>query len=246
MQDISMFDIAVIAITVLLGLKGLFRGLIKEAFGLIGIVGGIFIASRASKEIGDLIAPILALESESTIKLLGFIVGLIGFWIIVYLIGMVLSKISSMSGLGVFDRILGFIFGAGKIFLILSIIVYALSQVNAFKEKLEKNFGKTMSYPILIQTGGYIIKLDTAGLTSKIEKGVDSAVKTSKEAISEIAKEEIEKQVNETMNEKKEALGEVEKEVEKSVKETTTEIKKEVKEIVETKVNEATSETTNK
>ena len=44
MQDFSLFDLIIIAITLLLGLKGLFRGLVKEVFGLLGIVGAIFVA----------------------------------------------------------------------------------------------------------------------------------------------------------------------------------------------------------
>ncbi|XPV54343.1 MAG: CvpA family protein [Halarcobacter ebronensis] len=82
MQEFTAFDIIILSITVLLGLKGLMKGFIKEVFGLVGIIGGIFVASRLSENIGGIIAPILALENGSTIKLIGFIVGLIGFWII--------------------------------------------------------------------------------------------------------------------------------------------------------------------
>jgi len=143
MQDISIFDIVIVSITVLLGLKGLFRGFIKEVFGLIGIVGGIFVASRAATDIGEYISPLLALENESSIKLVGFIAGLIGFWVVMYIVGLILSKMSSMSGLGIIDRTFGFIFGAGKVFLIVSRIIYALSKVKVFKDKLKTNFSYT-------------------------------------------------------------------------------------------------------
>jgi len=75
MQDLNIFDIVIIGITLVLGLKGLFRGLIKEVFGIVGIIGAIFVASRTAADIGNVIAPFLALENESTIKLIGFIVG---------------------------------------------------------------------------------------------------------------------------------------------------------------------------
>ena len=93
MQDFTIFDIVIVSITVLLGLKGLLRGFIKEVFGLVGIVGGIFVASRMAGEIGNVIAPILALENQATIKLIGFVIGLVGFWAAVYLLGIILSKI---------------------------------------------------------------------------------------------------------------------------------------------------------
>ena len=107
MQDLNIFDMVIIGITLILGLKGLFRGLIKEVFGIIGIIGAIFVASRVSVDIGNLIAPFLALENQTTIKLIGFVVGLIGFWIAVYVLGVIVSKIFSASGLGLFDRIFG-------------------------------------------------------------------------------------------------------------------------------------------
>jgi membrane protein required for colicin V production len=249
MQDISMFDIIIVAITFLLGLKGLFRGFIKEVFGLIGIVGGIFVASRAAKDIGDLIAPLLALDNESTIKLIGFIAGLVGFWIIIYLIGMILSKMSSMSGLGIIDRIFGFIFGAGKVFLIVSIIVYALSQVNVFKEKLETNFGKTVTYPLLLDVGAYIIKLDLAKTTTAVEKSVDEAVKASKEAVSEVTKEVIKEKTEEVIEavkqNSKEIAAEVKQTVEQSVETVSKEVKQkaiEVEKVVDKEIKEAKEE----
>lgn len=223
MQEFTTFDIVIVAITVLLGLKGLFRGFIKEVFGLVGIVGGIFVASRLSDTVGNYIKPILNLENNATISLLGFIVGLIGFWLIVYLLGVILSKVTSMSGLGVFDRILGFAFGAAKIFFIFAIIAYALYQVETFKKTLDEQFKNSTVFPLLVKTGSYIMKLDTAQFTNKIEKGVDVIVpkkendtKTTTEKIEqtvqevkqsvedtakEIAKEEIKKEVIDTSKE---------------------------------------------
>ena len=112
MQDFAIFDLIILRITLILGLKGLFRGLIKEVFGIIGIIGAIFVASRISKETGDLLAPILVLDNPATIKLIGFITALVAVWIVVYTAGIIVSKIFSASGLGVVDRTFGFIFGA--------------------------------------------------------------------------------------------------------------------------------------
>ena len=249
MQDISIFDIVIVAITFLLGLKGLFRGFIKEVFGLIGIVGGIFVASRASKDIGDLIAPALALDNESSIKLIGFIAGLIGFWIIIYLIGMILSKMSSLSGLGIIDRVFGFIFGAGKVFLIISIIVYALSQVQAFKTKLESNFANTVTYPLLVDVGAYIIKLDISKATTKVEQTVDIAVEASKEAVKDVTKEMIEqkteKMIEAVQETSKEMATEVKQKVEETIQSATDEVKEkiiETEKVVDREIKEAEEE----
>lgn len=233
MQEFTIFDMVVLGITLVLGLKGLFRGLIKEVFGIIGIIGAIFVASRVSKDIGDLVAPFLALENETTIKLIGFIAALIGFWAIVYFLGIIVSKIFSASGLGIFDRIFGFIFGASKIFLIFSVIAYAMYQVESFKKAIDEKTKGSMVMPHLLSVGSFIIKLDTSAITQKIDKTVDSVVETAKEATNtqEIEKttSEVKTSIENKVNEVKETIKE---EVVKQVEEQIDNAKQKAQDIV--------------
>ncbi len=229
MQDFSIFDLIIIAITLLLGLKGLFRGFIKEVFGLLGIVGAIFVASRISKELGDLIAPVLVLENEATIQLIGFIAALVIVWLIIYSAGVVVSKIFSASGLGVVDRIFGFIFGALKIFLIFSVIAYALYQVASFKKVIDEKFANSIVMPHLISVGGVIIKIDTTAFTQKLDKAVDS-VKPSE--MIEDAKKTIEENINET---KKAVEGNIKEQVTDSLEEKFKDVTKELSNTEENK-----------
>ena len=220
MQSFAIFDLIILSITLILGLKGLFRGLIKEVFGIIGIIGAIFVASRISKEIGDLIAPILVLENEATIKLIGFVVALVAVWLVVYSAGVIVSKIFAASGLGIVDRIFGFVFGAAKIFLIFSVIAYALYQVQSFKKVIDEKFADSIVMPHLVSVGSYIIKLDTATITNSIDKVVDGA-KDSASAIEETTNN-IKDGVESTVNGVKDAVEEeVVQKVEEQIQETT-------------------------
>ncbi|MCP4969616.1 MAG: CvpA family protein [Arcobacter sp.] len=222
MQDFTIFDMVIVSITVLLGLKGLLRGFIKEVFGLVGIVGGIFVGSRIALDIGNIIAPILALENNATIKLLGFVLGVIGFWAIIYILGIILSKIFSASGLGLFDRILGFVFGSAKIFLIFSVIAYALYQVTSFKSLMDKKVSNAIVFPILLETGGFIIKLDASDFTRKIEEQFSKEEKTTNN--SEITKDKtLTEEVKNTVNEIKKTTTESTKTVVDSLKKTVHE-----------------------
>lgn len=197
MENISIFDIIVISLIVILGLKGLFRGLTKELFGLIGIVGGVFIASRLAKNVGEIANSIIPVDNESTILLIGFIITLILFWIIAYVLGVVLEKVFSASGLGVFDRLLGFVFGAGKIFLLFAIIAYALSNVKMINDNLQPKLKDSMVFPMLVETGSYIIKLDTSNMQQEVSKKFESAVKSAKDSLEELSKEELAKRAEE-------------------------------------------------
>lgn len=226
MQDFSIFDLVVIAITLLLGLKGLFRGFIKEVFGIIGIIGAIFVASRISKDVADVIAPILAIQSEATLKLVGFIIALVGFWLIVYTVGIVISKIFSASGLGIVDRIFGFLFGASKIFLIFAVIAYSLYQVQSFKKLMNEKLAKSIILPHLVSVGSYIIQIDTSAITNSLDNAVNSA-KTNE--IIEETKNSMKQNIESTTNSVKEAVEEeVINKVEEKIEETTSNTKEQL------------------
>ncbi len=203
MQNLHIFDIVIVSLSVLLGLKGILRGFIKEVFALAGIVGGIFVGTRLAPEIGKEIAPILALENQATINIVGLIIGLVAFWAVLYVIGIIISKIFSASGLGIFDRIMGFIFGTAKIFLIFSITIFLLFQVNSFKSLLTKHVGGAVTFPILLDIGSNIAKIDFIELAKKVEEKV---APTKKEDVIEedpdlIEKKSFSKEVSDTVKE---------------------------------------------
>lgn len=193
MENINFFDVIVITLIIILGLKGLFRGFIKELFALIGIIGGVFIASRLAKNVGEIVNSIIPIDNEHTILLVGFIVAIVVFWLIAYLLGIVLQKVFSVSGLGIFDRVFGFLFGAGKIFLLFSVIAYAASQVKMINDNIELKMKDSIVYPILKSSGSYIIKLDTTNLQNQVSDKFNGVVESAKQTLKEASKQELEK-----------------------------------------------------
>jgi len=187
LENINYFDVIVIALIVMLGLKGLFRGFVKEIFALIGLVAGVYIASRNAEFTGHLISDnLLPIDGNNTLMLVGFVITLVVVWIIAYILGGLVSKIFAASGLGIFDRLLGFVFGAGKVFFILAIIVFAVSQIQIINAKLQENTKNSIMYPLLKQAGEVIIKIDPVEVQKDIEKNIDDVVKTTQETIEEI------------------------------------------------------------
>ncbi|MCT7626092.1 CvpA family protein [Aliarcobacter butzleri] len=224
MQNIAIFDLVIITITLLLGLKGLFRGIIKEIFGIIGIIGAIFVASRISTQTGELIAPVLVLENQATIKLIGFVIALVIVWLIAYSAGVVVSKIFSASGLGIIDRFFGFLFGMAKVFLIFSVIAYALYQVNSFKKVIDEQFKTSILMPYLLDVGSVIIKLDTTALTNNIDKAIETVTDTP--STIQNTTQEIKQEVDSTLNNVQEVVEDgVKDAVEEEVKTTKDKLK---------------------
>jgi membrane protein required for colicin V production len=179
MENVSLLDLVSIALILFLGIKGFFRGFMKETFGLIGIIGGIYVASRYAQPLGEYLdVNFLHLQNKASLYLIGFIAALIAFWLVAVMIGSLLGKLVASSGLGVIDRVLGFAVGGAKVFLIFSIIVYVLSSIPMLKPSIENVFKGSMMYPIFTKVGAQIVKLDPAQLA---EQGNDIMTESESE-----------------------------------------------------------------
>ena len=161
MIDFNYFDVTIAAIILILGIKGFMQGFIKEVFGLLGLVGGVYLASRFAETAATFIDQnLLHLEDTNILKLIGFLAVLLVVWMLASMLGAVFSKLSSESGLGLINRILGFIVGGGKYFLIFALIVTALSNVKLVQDNLEPYFESSILYPYLQEVGSYLMGMD--------------------------------------------------------------------------------------
>ena len=165
MMDFNYFDVTIAAIVLILGIKGFMNGFIKEVFGLVGLVGGVYLASgMADKAAAFIDTNFIHLENPSLLKLIGFLAVLILVWSAATILGSIFSKLTSQSGLGFINRLFGFIAGGGKYFLIFALIVTALSNVTLVKDNLEKYVKDSVLYPYLREAGSYLIHLDPADI----------------------------------------------------------------------------------
>jgi membrane protein required for colicin V production len=180
MMDFNYFDVTISAIILILGIKGFMQGFIKEIFGLLGLVGGVYFASRLSDKAAAFIdTNFLHLENPSLLKLIGFLAILIVIWLGATVLGSILSKLTSESGLGFLNRLFGFIAGGGKYFLIFALIVTALSNVTLVKDNLEKYVSDSMLYPYLKEAGSYLINLDTSAMGLTVSDTTEVVKETS-------------------------------------------------------------------
>jgi len=165
----SMYDAVIIAITLLLAIKGFFNGFLKEIAGLVGIIGGLYLAALYYHYAGVYINDhLITIKNSSAIDLIGFISVFLGFWIFAVFVGFLLSKILKLSSLGIIDRILGLIFSAAKFFLLVSIIVALLYKVDFIKEKMQKIYFDSRLMPIMVKIGDKIININP----KEIEKNI--------------------------------------------------------------------------
>jgi len=205
-MELNYFDLVVGIIILLLGLKGIINGFFKELFGLIGIIGGIFIASRLGDSIGGLISDmIFKFESDAAVSFVGFIATLIIFWAAMIILGMVLTKMSKVSGLGPVDKLFGFVVGSGKFFLIGAVITYAVYNIQAIRVNLEPAMKTSFLFPVMVEVGSFVMHIDPAEMSQDLNDTIDEGVKATQEQIS-ATKDAVTASVDKTLDESAEKI----------------------------------------
>ncbi|MGE4295220.1 MAG: CvpA family protein [Campylobacterales bacterium] len=192
-MDFHYLDIVVLILIVILGLKGAFRGFIREFFGMAGIVAGVWLGSRFALEAGSWAAGHMeSVQSEGVMKLAGFAIVFLAVWLGLTLVGSLLSTRAKNSEEG-FGTRLNMAGGAGigalKVFLIFSVIAYAFGSTEQIKRWANENLGSSALYPVLFATGSYLIKLD---LQEKTQSITDSVKQSAQQAAGEMAQNLIE------------------------------------------------------
>lgn len=172
-MEFNSFDVIVSILVLFLGLKGILNGFFKEFFGLVGIIGGIFVASRAGEDVGQIISDsLLKFQSHAAISFTGFLVTLAAFWLFMVGVGAIFKKLSLVSGLGIVDKILGFFLSAGKFFLIAGVILYATYNIKAIRPNIDTIMDGSVLFDVLVSTGGFIMKLDPVELSTQVGEAV--------------------------------------------------------------------------
>ena len=170
-MDFNYFDLGIISIILILAIKGFIQGFIKELFGLLGLVGGVLLAVKYAKEMSKVISEnLIALDDKSLLTMLGFLSILIIVWVVSILVGTIISKLTDISGMGFINRFFGFIIGGGKYFIIFSLIITAFSNVKFAKDNLKKYTDKSIVYRYLVDSGTYLLNLDTSFLNELAPK----------------------------------------------------------------------------
>ena len=121
---------------------------------------------------------------------------------------MAFKHLTLLSGLGPFDKILGFVFGASKFFFIAAVIAHAAYSIKAIKSTLDDTSLKnSILFPILTQTGSYIMKLDPVG----ISKDINATAVSLKDKANEIVDKSTQGIADDTIKQLKDSMPNMEK-----------------------------------
>lgn len=201
-------DLILIIIIVVIGLRGFYNGFVNEVSGVLGIVLGVFFASRFASVMGEWItASVYDFKTPSIATLIGFVIILAVIWVAFLIVGVILSKFIKITDFSIIDKTLGFIFSCCKIFLIIGFILYAGSKpkfMQNFNIYLEQN---SKIYSMMHKISGAILKIPSVQETlngtkqlsnkaqedgsQKLQKAIDNTTEKLQDSVKKNTEETI-------------------------------------------------------
>ncbi|MGB0892744.1 MAG: CvpA family protein [Flavobacteriaceae bacterium] len=123
------FDIVIAALLLFGFIRGLMKGLFVEVASLVALITGVYGSIHFSYFVGDWLQDSVDWE-EKYISLTAFAATFIIIIITISLAGKLLTKIADFAALGIINKVLGGVFGALKIGLILSVVFIFFGKMN--------------------------------------------------------------------------------------------------------------------
>jgi len=167
----NIFDVVIVVLIVLLSLKGLFSGFKREFLSSLGLIGGIFTASYFHKTVANYIfSNITDTISIKVLNLISLITIFILFYIFIKLLSKAISIISSNNKISATSRLSGMVVKLATLFFILSLVTYAISTKKSISKKIKDTTNTSKLYPLLKNTGAYILNMHVASNTSNAKQ----------------------------------------------------------------------------
>ena len=125
----NIFDIVIAALLIFGFVRGVMKGLFVEVASLAALIGGVYGAIHFSYFIGDFLKEAVSWDQEY-VSLAAFAGTFITIIVTIALLGKMLTKLADFAALGIINKILGGVFGAIKIGLILSVVFIFFGKMN--------------------------------------------------------------------------------------------------------------------
>ncbi len=122
-------DIIIAALLIFGFARGLWKGLFVEVASLVALIAGIYGAIHFSFFIANLMSNYVSWEARY-MTIVSFAITFLIIVVVIALLGKALTKIADFASLGLFNKILGGVFGMLKTAVILSIVLLIFSKLN--------------------------------------------------------------------------------------------------------------------
>ena len=179
----NIFDIVVIALILLLSIKGLLSGFTKELFSAIGLIGGLYAATLFNTDAAQyLYSNVTDALSVPVLKLIATVVIFFVVWYLASLIGKGLSLIGDSEFISTTSRLAGMFVKMVTLFLIFSLITFALSTKPQVSERFKDTLSQSKLYPLLRDTGAAILNISLPAVGATVDTNSTATEQNSTQA----------------------------------------------------------------
>ena len=184
----NFIDIIISIFVLVFAYKGLKRGLIKELISLLSLILGIYIAINFSFLLEDYLSKKLS-KYEEFVSIISFTMVFLIVFLSLKTAGFLFKKLVKSLQIGFLDKLLGLLFGASKIALILSFLLFEIQHLsNTFGNVIpKKEIQKSILYKPVYNIVPTILPVakEKKKWTRKLKKTINKAVKDVEDLISE-------------------------------------------------------------
>lgn len=148
----NVLDIVIIGVLVIPAITGLFKGMVRTVFGLMGLVGGVLLSIVFARPLGLQIGNLLGITDYFIGKLAAFILIFLASALIGYFGGIAFKRLFSAANLGWLDRLLGGLLGLGQGIVIATAILIVIYLIPGTRPWLNESTFSKASARIVVET----------------------------------------------------------------------------------------------
>ena len=134
-------------------IEGLAKGLIKQVFGILGVVLACYVAYRFTDVAADYIVQWFGWNGDG-LRIVAFLATFIAVVVVVRLVGHILEKLIKIILLGWLNRLAGILFGWIKWNIILAVLMHVLHLIESYTPFLpDRALEASVFYPLILKFG---------------------------------------------------------------------------------------------
>ena len=135
-------------------ITGIVRGFMKGFVYEIAVLGALFLGVYAAFKLSHLVTPWISKVCDFSPSTVGFVASLLLFLLVttgIILLAKLFTGLADMAALGIFNKILGALFGLTKHALVLSVLIYFFNQLDSRHHFIspDKKAESRFYYPVM-------------------------------------------------------------------------------------------------
>ena len=158
-------DIVIVVVFLFFVVTAFSAGFVREVISMSAALAGVILAGLFYQDVASSL--LFSIDNETTANVLGFLIIFLGITLAGQLIAMVVHPVITVLQLGMFDQLLGALFGAVKALLIIEVLLVLF--VTYPRYYLYKKINDSQFAPIMVNASKPVVKILPSIFGNKVD-----------------------------------------------------------------------------